>query len=117
MLSNEDGDGTATDWKLTLTAPPGGARILPVDTWDPRGVAGWASGETAEGWVATWTSTSADDTIGPGLRRSILVAPGANPSTFSASYAIRATGMKGRTGRLAVSIGEDPEREQTIEQT
>jgi len=113
VLSNE-GEGAAADWKLTLTMPRESRRFGPADALDPGGVPGWARGEIADSWVATWMSTGANDTIGSGLHRSMMIAAAGSPVTFDASYAIQATGMKKRTGQFRVSIGEDPDRKQSI---
>jgi hypothetical protein len=59
-----------------------------------------------------------DDAIGPRLHTGIQVTPeSGSPVTLDADYSLRAIGMDERTSHFRVTIGEDPEREQTIEMT
>jgi hypothetical protein len=112
-LHNE-GPAPAEDWTLTLTSPTG-ERILPRDL--PRPAAeGWSDRETETGWISTWTSTSTDLAIGSKRHRDLLVGPANNsPITIHADYVLAAARMEYRHGTIRVTIGEEPDRPQTIE--
>lgn len=108
MKLRNDGIGPAIDWIATLTMPHG-SRIYPVDATD-----GWSDRETPEGWVATWLSRGADDSIGRSLHREILAGPASgSPITIEGGYSIKSAGMGEGTGRFQVSI--DAERNQKID--
>jgi hypothetical protein len=103
-----DGNGSATDWKLTITMPRG-SRFSPVGWNFP----GWSDREARNGWIATWMAQGSDDSIGPGLHRDILMEPaGGEPQTIRATYSLKANGMAERTGGIEVEIGERPDRPQ-----
>jgi hypothetical protein len=114
-LDNSKGKAAAIDWKLTIETPHGG-RIYSMDAFDrPHDVPGWSDRESVDGWTAIWMATGADDSIGPGLHRDMLCTSGGASTTTNATYALRANGMDERRGSIRVTIGEDPDRIQTIE--
>jgi hypothetical protein len=85
-----DGNGSATDWKLTITMPRG-SRFSPVGWNFP----GWSDREARNGWIATWMAQGSDDSIGPGLHRDILMEPAAaNRKLFVRPTPSRRTGWQ-----------------------
>lgn len=113
-LDNSKGKSAAIDWKLTILTPHGG-RIYAQEAYDRmHGLPGWSDRETVEGWTATWMTTGADDSIGPGLHREMLCGSGGTQSTTRGTYSLKANGMDERRGSFWVTIGDDPNRVQTI---
>jgi hypothetical protein len=108
------GDGSAIDWMLTLKVPQG-RRIMPTDT-SGQG-AGWRDRGEADGWTTIWMSQGADDSIGAGLHRVMEVSAVSDSTTTTGTYSISAHGMKARNGTMSVSIGDMPNRQQTVEVT
>jgi hypothetical protein len=110
VVLQNDGDGPAEDWKLTITMEQG-SRFLPTEpafnNWDDR--------EAPDGWIATWMARGSDDSIGPRLHRDLMMWPAnGSPQTIRATYSLMANRMEERSGRLEVEIGDDPDRHQTI---
>jgi len=113
MKLKNEGEGSGVDWIVEFKMKRG-SRFIPNDL----SFRGWTDRETSDEWVATWMASGSDDSIGPGLHRSLLMTPASgSPVSIHATYSINAGRMKERTGRIEVGIGDDPERLQTITTT
>jgi hypothetical protein len=104
---HNSGSGATSDWKVRMVTEQG--QLRPKD-WE---MVGWSARETPPGWTSTWLAGGPQDAIAARLHREFTAYT--IPQHVTGTYSIRANRMKERTGHFRITIGDEPERNQTIE--